>query len=297
MSAEHQPDMKSAYWNDRFAKYHHTGWNLPGIYGYDQKIRIRAILSALDALSVRCDSGCRVLDVGCGTGDLTEALAIRGATVVGYDISSGVIARARARFRGFPNVILECADIVDADLEHGPFDLIVSVTVLQHQVDDRSLNEAVGKLARVLRPGGTILILETVLPEAASGRGAAHYIRPRTRSEWLACFQDAGLQLAYERSYPQNALTTLAWVRRAVRRGTVGNVPPPSGATESASPAAGATADARPPLRGTVPSRLKLLAVKGFLAAFVPIDHWLQVPTPKALGAGRIMAFRATERR
>jgi SAM-dependent methyltransferase len=221
----------------------------------------------------------RVLDIGCGTGDITEALAGHGATAVGYDISSGVIELARARFSDRPNVVLECANIVDAEIRHGPFDLITSVTVLQHQVIDESLGKVLGKLSDALKPGGTILILETVLPEGAFGRGVDHYTRPRTRTEWLEAFEKAGLRLAYERSYPQNALATLGWIRRVVRR-----YKPAAVESATAGPASPDAAAA---------DRLRRLAMKGYLKAFVPVDHWLRVPTPKAAGGLRILAFRA----
>lgn len=288
MAVEQLPDPQRTYWNNRFLRYRHTGWNIPGIYEYDQRIRVRAVMSALRALHAVPGPGTRALDIGCGTGDITAALASTGATVAGYDISGGVIEQARQRFRDRPDVVLECANLVHAELEHGPFDLVTSVTVLQHQVDDAALDAVIGKLARALRPGGTILVLETVLPEGASGRGADHYIRPRTRSEWLERFAAAGLRPVYERSYPQTALTTLGWVRGALRRGR-----PKPGAV--AAPAVSGAADGgEPPAApASPPSSLKVAAVKAFLAAFTPLDQWLRVPTPRSVASGRIMAFRA----
>ncbi len=298
MSVDQKPDPLSVYWNDRFTRYNHTGWNIPGIYKYDQKVRVRAVLSSLDALNIPCTAGSRVLDIGCGTGAITEALARRGATVVGYDISSGVIEQARARLGDAPNVVLECANLVDTELKHGPYDLITSVTVLQHQVDDRSLSEVIGKLSRALKRGGTVLILESVLPEGSSGRGADHYIRPRTRSEWLERFREAGLQLVYERSYPQAALTTLGWIRSAVRRAKrkARNARSSVATVQSARPDGRGTADRHPGFGSRVRSRVRLAGVKCFLAVFVPIDHWLRIPTPKAVASGRILAFKAATR-
>ncbi|MCU1504079.1 MAG: type 11 methyltransferase [Ilumatobacteraceae bacterium] len=64
----------------------------------------------------------RVLDVGCGTGTLTAAVAELGGTVAGTDISPTMIAGARARF---PDIEFFVADAQVDDL-HGPYDVIVS---------------------------------------------------------------------------------------------------------------------------------------------------------------------------
>ncbi len=206
------------------------------------------------------------------------ALAGRGPQVVGYDISSGIVENTRARFRDQPTVTLECANLVNTPIEHGPYDLVTSVTVLQHQVDDHALGAVLTNVSHVLKPGGRIVVLEVVLPEGAAGELAEDYVRPRTRSEWLVHFESAGLQLEFERPYPQAALTALGWIRGAVRRLRPHRVPAPA-APESATDPAG-------------PSNVRLLAYRAFLAIFVPLDHWLRVPTPKALGLGRIMVLK-----
>jgi SAM-dependent methyltransferase len=278
MGTDQRPDSSSTFWNDWFVRQGHTGWTNPAIYRHDQKIRIRAILSVLDSLNFDFSPDRRVLDIGCGTGDVMAALAGRGPQVVGYDISSGIVEKARARFRGQPTVTLECANLVDAPIEHGPYDLVTSVTVLQHQVDDHALGAVLTKVSHELKPEGRIVVLEVVLPEGAAGELAEDYVRPRTRSEWLAHFESAGLQLEFERPYPQAALTALGWIRGAVRRLRPHRVPAPA-APESATDAGG-------------PSNVRLLAYRAFLAIFVPLDHWLRVPTPKALGLGRIMVLK-----
>jgi 2-polyprenyl-3-methyl-5-hydroxy-6-metoxy-1,4-benzoquinol methylase len=279
VSADHRPDSTSTFWNDWFARQGHTGWSNPAIYRHDQKIRVHAILSALESLNFDFSPSRRALDIGCGTGDITAALASRGIQVVGYDISSGIIEQARARFRDQPTVTLECANLVDAHIEHGPYDLITSVTVLQHQVDDRALREVLTKLSHALKPDGRIVVLEVVLPEGSAGAFAEDYVRPRTRSEWLAHFESAGLELEHERPYPQAALTALGWIRGVVRRFKPKRVPSPTSEPVTA------------PDPGE-PSRVRLLGYQAFLAVFVPFDHWLRLPTPKRMGLGRIMTFK-----
>lgn len=96
----------------------------------------------------------RVLDVGCATGYLGEALIARGCRVSGVEIDAEAAGRAA---KLFDEVLV--ADLVDVDLvAHfgaGSFDVVVLGDVLEHMVDpDRLLRHVVGLLA----PGGSVVI-------------------------------------------------------------------------------------------------------------------------------------------
>ena len=80
-----------------------------------------AISDALLA-SITAEPGARVLDVGCGTGTFTAAVAALGTDPVGVDISSTMIEGARARF---PDLTFVLAD-AQVDPLPGPFDAVVS---------------------------------------------------------------------------------------------------------------------------------------------------------------------------
>jgi SAM-dependent methyltransferase len=106
--------------------------------------------------------GQRVLEVGCATGALTEALVERGATVDAIDINPGFIARAQARLGG--RAAFHVADIA-APLPlsgSGTFDLVVASLVLHYVLD---WTVPLGEFARLLRPGGA-LVLSTHNPVA-----------------------------------------------------------------------------------------------------------------------------------
>jgi SAM-dependent methyltransferase len=93
----------------------------------------------------------RVLDVACGTGLATEALAARGCVVTGIDISEAMLARARRRVPAAPFCLAKAEELPFAD---GTFDAATSAQAF-HWVDQcRALREMV----RVVRPGGTIAI-------------------------------------------------------------------------------------------------------------------------------------------
>lgn len=108
--------------------------------------------------------GMRVLDLGCGSGDVSfTAAGIVGASghVVGVDRSpEGVaFARERAAALGVDNVRFEVGAI--EELEHAePFDALVGRFVLMHQADPAA---ALRAAARWIRPGGAVVMVETYI--------------------------------------------------------------------------------------------------------------------------------------
>ena len=100
-------------------------------------------------------SGARVLEVGCGTGKLTEALVERGLHVDAVDPGPNMIAVARRWTGGSEAVDFHVGRFEDLDLPVGAFAAVFSATAF-HWVDP-----TVGwaKVAHVLRPGGTLALL------------------------------------------------------------------------------------------------------------------------------------------
>ena len=99
-------------------------------------------------------AGLRVLDAGCGSGILAEALRDKGAVVSGFDLSPIMVDLARGRLG-------EDADVRIADLgaplpyPDDAFDLVVSSLAL-HYVED--WDAALAEVRRVLRPGGRLTL-------------------------------------------------------------------------------------------------------------------------------------------
>src|SRR6266404_812470 len=96
--------------------------------------------------------GDRVLDVGCGTGILTSALAERGSKAVGIDASESYLAEAR-RHRSHPEVSYELADARNIPYADSCFDACVSTLVLDIIPE---FDEVVREMSRVTRPGGVV---------------------------------------------------------------------------------------------------------------------------------------------
>lgn len=100
------------------------------------------------------------LDVGCGPGFFSEALADRATRLVCVDISEDMVALARDRLSGFSNVTVEVAGCHTLPYDSGSFDT-VSMSNLLHVVSDpqSALNEA----SRVLRPKGQLIVFDVTL--------------------------------------------------------------------------------------------------------------------------------------
>jgi ubiquinone biosynthesis O-methyltransferase len=99
--------------------------------------------------------GQTVLDLGCGGGFMSEALATRGAKVIGVDVSAGAIgiAKRHAASSGLPIRYL-VASGEELPLPDASVDCVVCVDVLEHV---HSLDQVLDEIRRVLRPGGVFL--------------------------------------------------------------------------------------------------------------------------------------------
>jgi ubiquinone/menaquinone biosynthesis C-methylase UbiE len=106
--------------------------------------------------------GMRVLDVGCGRGDVTllaAKLVGAGGEVVGIDREPGALELARGRVReaGLTNVSCVLGDFTAIGPDHGTFDAVVGRRVLMYQADAVAALRAV---VRVLRRGGLVVFQE-----------------------------------------------------------------------------------------------------------------------------------------
>ena len=102
-------------------------------------------------------AGKRVLDVGCGGGLLSEAMARRGATVTGLDMSGDSLAIARLHLLESPALSVEYCETTAEDLaRQSPqvFDVVTCMELLEHVPDPAGL---VGACARLAKPGGSVL--------------------------------------------------------------------------------------------------------------------------------------------
>jgi len=125
--------------------------------GLDQGWR-RTLAARLERAAVG-----QVLDVCTGTGDLAEACAER-TTTLGCDFSLPMLVSARAKLRG--RVALFAADSLRLPIAEGALD---AVTVAFGVRNFESLGQGLAELARVLRPGGIVMVLEFSRPRGWLG--------------------------------------------------------------------------------------------------------------------------------
>jgi len=117
----------------------------------------------IEELGVRPDE--KILDVGCGTGNLTRALLERlspEGRITAVDIAPRMIAAARRKIRD-PRVEWRVADVRDLAFPDSSFDRVICFSAWPH-IDDREA--AAAEILRVLKPGGTLHIWHA----AARGR-------------------------------------------------------------------------------------------------------------------------------
>lgn len=152
--------------------------------------------------------GARVLDVGCGGGVLSEAMAARGAHVTGIDASVAVIGIAKLH-------LLESGHAIDyhcctaeayAATQPALFDIVTCMEMLEHVPDPASV---IAACAQLVRPGGTVVFstfnrnpksflfgivgAEYLLGLVPKGtHDYAQFIRPSELDEWT---RHAGLTL------------------------------------------------------------------------------------------------------
>lgn len=186
------------FWNHRFENHGHTGWSNQTLYEYDQKNRLAAF-----SRLINLDSCSEILDLGCGTGDFIELLKqlIPSSKVYGVDISDETIGFAKQRLVGLEDVDLNCSDITTVEFDKGRFDLVYSITVLQHISSKEDLLDLLMKLHSSLTDNGKFLFLENVY---CSGDSKGEYINTGFSTEdWTSVVKEAGFNVEKVMPYPQ----------------------------------------------------------------------------------------------
>lgn len=180
--------MEQAYWDARAKRYGRfgVGYHDPGKYLYEERLRWAAFKRVC-----RVRAGMRVLDVGCGVGTWSVRLARSGCRVTGTEISPVFIEMAEQH----PLVDYRVGAVQDLDLPAEEFDLALSVTVLQHVVDDGDLRRALERIHGALKPGGRAAVIEYSPLEPVALAPSVNYMRSHTRDEWVALFESSGFSL------------------------------------------------------------------------------------------------------
>jgi len=174
-------DSSASYWDGVY-----RGESLQGLI-YQQ--RQAAVLDNVDATNLG-PGGC-VLEIGCGAGHLTARLAQRDLAVDAVDASPAMVDSARGLIQEAglgAHVTLGVADVHALPFDERHFDLVVAVGVIPWL---HSPGSAVEEMARVLRPGGSLILT------ADNRARLASFTDPRA---WLALSPLKRAQVAMRRS-------------------------------------------------------------------------------------------------
>lgn len=146
----------------------------------------------------------RVLDVGCGAGHATLAVAPQVHEVVAYDLTAAMLQQVRllADERQVSNVRVQRGDVHRLPFPANAFDRVVSRYSAHHW---DAPQEAVVEIARVLREGGRFVLSDVVAPDEARSdsvlqtlemlRDPSH-VRDHSAQQWQAMFEQAGFRVS-----------------------------------------------------------------------------------------------------
>lgn len=165
------------------------------------------------------DSVGELLDIGTGTGRMLELLASRARRGVGIDLSREMLAVARSNLeqKGLANCQVRQGDMYNLALPNESVD-VVTVHQVLHYADDPAA--AVAEAARVLRPGGRLMIVDFAPHDLEFLRSEhAHRRLGFTNAEVNRWCRAAGLSVEEERRLAGKDLTVCLWlaVKDAVR--------------------------------------------------------------------------------
>jgi ubiquinone/menaquinone biosynthesis C-methylase UbiE len=119
-------------------------------YGEEQEAKYKAALEGL-----RVSSRSLIIDVGCGTGLFFTHVAEKAKVVVGVDISSKLLAKAKERARNFCNVHLVRGDADHLPFKKHSFTVVSAFTLLQNMPKPLT---TLKEIKRTMKPNGLVVV-------------------------------------------------------------------------------------------------------------------------------------------
>jgi demethylmenaquinone methyltransferase/2-methoxy-6-polyprenyl-1,4-benzoquinol methylase len=148
------PDSKRLYVRRLFSTIADRYDLITVLLSYGQDRRWKRRLTELSGAA----AGMRVLDLACGTGDIAFAVAARGATVTGLDVTHRMVQLARARgLRAGVTARFVTGDMMALPFRDAEFDVVTTGYGIRNVPE---IAPAIDEIRRVLKPGGLLLSLD-----------------------------------------------------------------------------------------------------------------------------------------
>lgn len=152
---------------------------------YSEKVRDRALATAA------VQAGDIAADIGCGSGFITEGLIRAGLHVIAVDQSEAMLAAMKRKFAGIAEVDCRCGEAAQLPIADGSVDYAFANMYLHH-VEKPAI--AIKEMARILKPGGTLVITDL-------DTHTSEFLRDEHHDRWLGFdrgdirqwFREAGL--------------------------------------------------------------------------------------------------------
>lgn len=125
------------------------------IYNEEEQKRIKSVLKEVEEYIETGNSNRRVLDIGCGTGNLLEKLLSRFDNVIGIDLSGDMLSSASSKLEGNDNLKLVRGEVSSLPFKDDYFDMVSAYSLLHHLP---SFSDPVSEISRVLRDGGVLYV-------------------------------------------------------------------------------------------------------------------------------------------
>ena len=188
MSGSYRP---AEYWSERLADQYDlrgTG-HLSYSRGYNDWL-YRAKRRALRKALADVRPGSAALDLGSGTGWVVRELLTAGMTAEGCDIADVAVERLGAQFpeATFFQTTLGAEPLPRDD---GSYDVVTALDVMYHVTDDVAWRAALAEAARVMRPGGLLVISDGL---GRDDREPSPHVRFRSLERWTDATGDVGLR-------------------------------------------------------------------------------------------------------
>ncbi len=159
----------------------------------------------LAAFAALAEASWVVGDLGCGTGQVSAALAPFVSRVVAVDASAAMLQAARKRLHGFANVDLRRGDLEALPIDDARLDAATLMLVL-HYVPEPE--RAIAEVARVLKPGGRVLLVDMAPHDRDSYRQQMGHV-------WLGFSDDHVKRMLADAGFQETRIVALAPDARA----------------------------------------------------------------------------------